>query len=101
MIPIDYHMHPNYSCDSETLMARMCRAAITAGIQEIGFSEHFDSHPDDECTDYLDLEAWWLDLERCREEFSGILRIKAGLEISEPHSYSEAVNQLLDAHPWD
>lgn len=101
MIPIDYHMHSSYSCDSEAPMARMCRAAIKAGIKEIGFSDHFDSHPDDDSTGYLDLEAWWLDLEGCREQFSGILTIKAGLEISEPHSYPEAVNQLLDAYPWD
>jgi histidinol-phosphatase (PHP family) len=101
MIPIDYHMHSSYSCDSEALMARMCRAAITAGVQEIGFSEHFDSHPDDDCSGYLEVGAWWVDLERCREQFSGVLSIKAGLEISEPHSYSEAVDQLLDSHPWD
>ena len=42
-IPIDYHMHSSYSCDSEAPMADMCRAAVSAGIDEIGFSEHFDS----------------------------------------------------------
>jgi histidinol-phosphatase (PHP family) len=82
-------------------MAAMCRAAITAGIGEIGFSEHFDSHPDDEGTGFFKAEAWWNDFEACKMQFRKTLTLKAGLEISEPHIYPEAVNALLEAHPWD
>lgn len=82
-------------------MAAICRAAIAVGISEIGFSEHFDSHPDDECTGTLKVGAWWDEFEGCKTEFHDILTLKAGLEISEPHLYPDAVDALLDAHPWD
>lgn len=100
-IPIDYHMHSNYSCDSDVPMAALCRAAVDAGIDEIGLSEHFDSHPYDECTGFLRVEEWWDEFYRCKNDFQPVLRLKAGIEISEPHQYPDEVDMLLDAHPWD
>ncbi len=100
-IPIDYHMHSSYSCDSEAPMADMCRAAVSAGIDEIGFSEHFDSHPNNDCTDDFNVTAWWKEFETCKAEFREVLSLRAGLEISEPHLYIDEVDELLDSHPWD
>jgi histidinol-phosphatase (PHP family) len=82
-------------------MTVMCRAAVDAGIDEIGFSEHYDSHPADECTGFFRVGEWWDEFQRCKSEFQDVLRLKAGLEISEPHQYPAAVNSILDAHPWD
>jgi len=101
MIPTDYHIHTNFSCDSKAPMTEMCRAAIEFGIPEIGLNEHFDLNPDDPCYDFFQIDAWWEELQRCREAFRGSLIIRAGIELGEPHIYQEATHNLFESYPWD
>ena len=65
MIPPDLHVHTNFSCDCEADMETMCRAALSNGMREIGFTEHYDLIPEDPCYAFLDIGAWWDELERC------------------------------------
>ena len=103
MIPQDYHMHTNYSCDCTASMADMCRAAVEKGIPEIGFTEHYDLVPSEsaECRDFFRLEPWSAELERCRAEFAGRLTIRAGIELGEPHRYAAQARALLARYPFD
>ncbi len=101
MIPYDYHIHTHFSCDCDASMQQMCQAAVKHGIPEIGISDHLDFHPKDECCNYFKVDAWWEELERCRASFEGSLVIRAGIEIGEPHRFSESVNPLLERYPWD
>ena len=79
----------------------MCRAALNASIPEIGFTEHFDLHPEDSCKGFFTPNRWWQEITRCREEYQGLLTIRAGIELSEPHQHSKAVSRLLESYPWD
>jgi len=101
MIPHDYHIHTNFSCDCDASMLRMCQAALKKGISEIGFSDHLDFHPQDECCNYFKADAWWNELERCRTIFKGSLTIRAGIEIGEPHRFANEIKPLLDQYAWD
>ena len=101
MIPQDYHLHSRFSCDCHATMVEMCRAAIEQGISEIGFTEHFDLIPDDPCYRFFKADAWWRELDRCRETFAGVLTIRAGIELGEPHRFPEEVRALLEGYPWD
>jgi histidinol-phosphatase (PHP family) len=101
LFPQDYHVHTLHSCDSQASMAAMCMAAIKKGIPEIGFTDHFDLVPDDPCYAFFRADAWWHDLEICRREFAGSLRVKAGIEIGEPHRFPKAVAELIGNHDWD
>jgi histidinol-phosphatase (PHP family) len=100
-IPQDYHVHTHFSCDAEASMERMCLAAIRVGVQELGFSDHFDLHPNEPFREYLDLESWWESYEVCKQKFSGELTLRAGVEVGEPHRYPRRVETLINAHPWD
>jgi histidinol-phosphatase (PHP family) len=101
MIPQDYHMHSNFSCDCQAPMATMCRSAISKGIPEIGFSEHFDLHANEPFRDWFRPSEWWEELERCRSEFAGQLTIRAGIEVGEPHLFGNELQQLLSTIPFD
>ncbi|NIS82458.1 MAG: histidinol-phosphatase HisJ family protein [Anaerolineales bacterium] len=101
MIPYDYHIHTNFSCDSEATMMEMCEAAIELGIFEIGFTDHLDFIPQDPCSGFLRIDAWWEEIRRCRERFNETLIIRAGIEIGEPHLFGESVQPIIDQHPWD
>jgi histidinol-phosphatase (PHP family) len=82
-------------------MEEMCRAALSADLTEIGFTDHFDLIPEDPCYAFFKADAWWQQLERCRQIFDGHLDIKAGIEIGEPHRFTEEVRALLKNHAWD
>jgi histidinol-phosphatase (PHP family) len=82
-------------------MEDMCRAAIAAGVTELGFSDHFDLHPNEPFPDYLDPEAWWSSYRNCELKFGDDLVLRAGIEIGEPHRFTDRVRQLLDQYPWD
>jgi histidinol-phosphatase (PHP family) len=100
-IPHDYHMHSRYSGDNETPMEEMCRASIARGIPEICFTEHFDVNPKEALRYQFPLDAWASELDRCRALFAKELTIRAGLELSEPHTDPEPVAQLLASYPFD
>lgn len=76
-------------------MTEMCRAALERGIPEIGFSDHFDMMPEDQCYNFFQADAWWEALQGCRENFQGLLAIRAGVELGEPHRLL-AVQTLRD-----
>jgi histidinol-phosphatase (PHP family) len=97
----DYHVHSHFSCDSEASMDAMCQAAINSGIHELGFSDHFDLHPNEPFRDYLDLESWWHSFEACKVKFSDALVLRAGVEVGEPHRFPQQVERLLQEYPWD
>ncbi len=101
MIPHDYHVHSNYSADAHATMEEMCRSAISRGIPEIGFAEHYDLHPDEKPRDWLRLDPWLSDLERCRALFEGDLTIRAGIEIGEPHLFASELRSMLARAPFD
>jgi len=101
MIPHDYHIHTNFSCDCQASMSEMCRAALTANISEIGFTEHLDLHPLDPDRDFFRSDEWWQEITRCREQYQGILTIRAGIELSEPHQHINIIEKLYQSYPWD
>ena len=101
MIPQDYHIHTQFSCDSHASMNEMCRAALEIGISEIGICDHYDLLPEDPCYDYFKPDAWWKTLEQCRTDFKGLLHIRAGIELGEPHRFLRATQDILQQYPWD
>lgn len=101
MIPHDYHMHSNFSPDCQAPMAEMCRSAIMKGIPEIGFTEHFDLHPDEPVRDWFKPQPWWSEIECCRAQFGDQLTILAGIEVGEPHIFQLETQQMLAAYPFD
>lgn len=82
-------------------MEEMCQAAVELGLHEIGFAEHYDLQPVDECYNWFKFEGWYAEIERCRAQFNRKLTIRAGVEFSEPHCYPEGVCALLEKLPFD
>lgn len=101
MIPHDYHVHSDYSADSHASMAELCERAVRLGIPEIGFAEHYDLHPDENPRDWLRVESWWADLQKCRTVYAGQLVIRAGIEIGEPHIFHAEARAMLARVSFD
>ena len=100
-IPHDYHLHSNFSCDGDSTIKTMCRHAIKLGIPEIGFSEHWDMGPYETQPHFLQVEAWFKEIERLRRLLAGKLLIRAGIEIAEPHLHPKETAEVLTRCPFD
>ena len=101
MIPLDYHMHTNFSEDADDTLEAMCRRAIELGVPEIGFSEHWDVGPYETKPRFFKPEPWYAEMERLRRLFAGQLVIRAGIEIAEPHLYPLETTEVLGRAPFD
>jgi histidinol-phosphatase (PHP family) len=101
-LPQDYHLHSNASCDTSATMAEMCRGALEMGVVEVAFTEHFDCKPEDICYGYYRPDTYFETLEAARREFEPQgLTIRAGVELSEYHLYSDIQRPVLEAWPYD
>lgn len=101
-IPLqDYHIHSNFSYDGQATMVNMCKAAIDAGVREIGFTEHYDLHPGIASLNWFKLDDWATELLYCRKKFAEKLTIRAGIEIGEPHLFKKETQTILSRYQFD
>src|SRR5699024_3055723 len=98
----DYHMHSNFSADSDTPTEEMVEAAIAAQIDEICFTEHVDyDYPDPTIEFDLDVRAYAEKIAALQEKYADQIRIKKGVEIGvQPHVLAEC-KQLTEAETFD
>ena len=82
-------------------MQQMCNGAIENGVREIGFTDHYDLHHNEECRNYLKIDSWIVELERVRAEFDGRLIIRASIELGEPHIFQKEGQAMLARYPFD
>lgn len=97
---IDYHVHTDSSMDCKTPMAEMCARALELGVREIAFTDHLNSHMLDMDISYYDPERYFRDIEYCRRNFPA-LTILAGIEVGEPHRWTNKVVPIVTGYPYD
>lgn len=98
----DYHMHSNFSADSETPMEEMIQSSINKGLTEICFTEHIDyEYPDPTISFDLDIPAYTQELNRMREKYKDIITIKKGVELGVQPYLLERYETLMKAEDFD
>jgi histidinol-phosphatase (PHP family) len=78
----------------------MCEAAIALGLREIAFTDHTDFGPNDPPGYFRPVE-YMQSIERCRDCFGDRLKIRAGVEIGEPHLFAREARAVLDMGSFD
>jgi histidinol-phosphatase (PHP family) len=82
-------------------MEGSCRRALEIGLPAIAFTEHADFVPGVHAgLRPLDPTAYRQEVERCRALFPD-LRILSGVELGEPHRFSEQASTVLGAGGFD
>lgn len=80
----DYHLHTNYSLDSETPMEDMVKRAIEIGLDEIVFTEHVEHSENPSAL--IDYGSFFKELEALKEKYKDQISIKRGVEFGvQPH----------------
>lgn len=100
---IDYHLHSQFSCDSLTNMEAICLAALSAGLDEIAFTDHMDfTYPLQYENHYIhDLDNYLDTINQYRQRYSGQLVIRAGVEIGMERHRLAQCESFLKRYPFD
>lgn len=97
----DYHSHSDYSMDGKDSIAKLCAAAIAAGLQELAVTDHFEPTPQDkEASDYQAKEYFGAMKKIC-SLYKEKLKLKYAVELGQPHLYTAKSEKLLADHPYD
>lgn len=98
----DYHVHTTFSIDCQVPMEEQCRAAVSADVAEIAFTEHVDHDEcDDESRRLYDYAAYGNEIDRCRELFAGQLTILRAAEVDWNRSIANEVLAFVDRTSFD
>ncbi len=101
-ITTDYHMHSTFSADGDDTPEAMCQQALNLGLTAIAITEHAEWHPAMPYKGFHRVEAYFEAIERCRTKFEPQgLKIYAGVELGNPHIYTEEALALTTAYPFD
>ncbi|HVM49668.1 MAG TPA: histidinol-phosphatase HisJ [Candidatus Acidoferrum sp.] len=102
-LPADYHMHTPLCRHATGEPTELAAHALTAGLKEIGFSDH-NPMPQDGFDDWRmnasDLDAYLARVEQARQDHPNLV-IKIGLEVDYLPGYEDWVRELAARHPWD
>lgn len=98
---VDYQVHSLCSHDGLASIREQCIAALSIGLDEIGFSEHKDFDPADPAVDYFDYARYADEIAKAREEFSRKLTVRMGVEVDYQKWFEESIAAYLDEHPFD
>lgn len=98
---VDYHTHSNYSSDGHNTIMEMCQSAIKKGLKEIAITDHFEPSLADERCMFYNQKGYWAYMTKAKNAFRDKLRIKLGVELGQPHLFSEATESLLKDFPYD
>lgn len=100
MHTVDYHVHTDTSFDCQTPMLDMCYNAVSIGLHEIAFTDHFNNHLLDIDLGYYNPDRFFEDIEYCRAQFPK-LTIVAGVEVGEPYRWEKKIRPVLERYPYD
>ncbi len=105
-ISTDYHLHTNFSSDSDTPMEEMILSGIQKGLSTMCFTEHMDydypvKEDAPELNFLLNTEEYLQENRLLAKKYKDKCKILFGIELGlQPH-LTEKMNTLLNTYPFD
>lgn len=99
----DYHIHSNFSGDSDMPMETACSAAINLGLKEIAFTDHIDLGWPGPGLEFenINLEEYTAAIRRNGSKYSKSLSVKLGIEIGLQPQTLQETRILIENYPFD
>lgn len=102
----DFHMHTEFSGDSEAPVRAMLDAALERGMEAVCITDHIDEdYPEDSETGtnpfLFDLDQYFQVLREIKKEYADRLDLRIGVELGlQPH-LGERYRKLIETYPFD
>ncbi|MFV0529686.1 MAG: histidinol-phosphatase HisJ family protein [Lachnospiraceae bacterium] len=99
----DYHLHTNFSADSDAAMEEMVQRAIHAGLEQLCFTEHMDyDFPEQYALDFhLNTEKYYESLLQMQQRYKDKILLLFGVELGlQPH-IAEFYSHYVTEYPFD
>ena len=77
----DYHVHTNFSDDSEYIMENVIEDAIAIGMKEICFTDHVDYDLDDDYDFGIYYNSYFDKIDYLQSKYKDKISIKKGIEM--------------------
>lgn len=100
----DYHVHSDFSSDSNSTPKSMIKEAINIGLSSICFTDHNDfDYPDEDgkVMFLLNLDKYMRKMNELRLEYDGIIKIYTGLEQGLQKRLADSVNSYGSEYEFD
>lgn len=110
----DYHVHTNFSDDSEYIMEHVVRDAIEKGISEICFTDHVDygikldwdepekiKYDGERAIANVNYPVYFKEIERLQKKYSDKIKIKKGLEFGIQTHTIKDFKKIFDLYSMD
>lgn len=98
MYKIDYHMHTNFSSDSDAPMEEMIKSAISKGCNEIAITDHVDF---DERYDFTDYNVYIPVISELAHKYKEEIKVTFGVEIGLESLWADKINKITSDFPFD
>lgn len=102
-IPCDFHMHTEFSADSQAPVTVMIEQAIKKGLSAICITDHldFDYLADNQQSFELDGDSYYKTLSRLSMEYADVIRILIGVETGLEPDKADMLDDFIQKHPYD
>ena len=100
-LPLDSHLHTDFSHDSRVPLELYAAAAVERGIREIAITDHVDflpGAPGYEAFDFAERERMIRD---AAERWAGRVTIRFGVELTYESRFEDQIREHLRTHSYD
>ncbi len=101
-ITCDFHLHSDFSSDSDAPMESMIKESIRLGLSAICFTEHLDmDYPPAYEGFEVDIPAYLAKITALKEQYRGKIDVRIGLELGMQPHLAKTYKELLPGLPLD
>ena len=100
----DFHIHTKYCNHAIGEMSEYVESAISRGLEEMGFLEHYEVGINYYRKNWLsdeELTIYYEEGLKLREQYGSQIKIHLGIELGINLSQIDALKKGLQKHPWD
>lgn len=103
MIIADYHVHSDFSGDSQAPMEQMIERAIQLGLKKICFTDHmdYDILNESDTSFVFDPEEYVKKLHQLKEHYHRQISILIGIELGLQPQLADQLSALMKSYPFD
>ena len=101
MYKVDYHVHTNFSADSNEDITKVIEKAISMKLDEIAITEHLEIKTGLSENYTLDLDSYYKEVEELKKKYKKKLKIIFGVEIGFSRESQDEINKLIKKYEFD